>query len=92
MSLPLPPSNIKSNIGNVIVLGSELGFLIALPLVGCLLFGVFLDKKLNSFPLFILIAVFFGIALSIISLSKLIIPFLEKRSEKNNKDLKEKNN
>ncbi len=84
MSLPLPPSNTKSNFARTLVLGSELGFLIALPLIGCLLFGVFLDKKLNSFPVFILIAVLLGIALTIVSLYKLIIPFLEKGREKNN--------
>jgi F0F1-type ATP synthase assembly protein I len=90
MSLPLPPSNTKSSVAKALILGSELGFLIALPLVGCLIFGVFLDKKLDSFPVFILISVLFGIILTIVSLYKLIIPFLEKRSGKNNKDLNKK--
>lgn len=88
MSLPLPPPNIKPSFIGPFILGSELGFLIALPLVGCLLFGAFLDKKLNSFPVFILIAVFLGFFITIINIYKLIIPFLEKRSGKNNKDLK----
>ena len=91
MSLPLPPSNIKPSFIGPLILGSELGFLIALPLVGCLLFGAFLDKKLNSFPVFILIAVFLGFFITIINIYKLIIPFLEKRSGKNNKDLKKNN-
>jgi len=90
MSLPLPPSNTKSSVAKALILGSELGFLIALPLVGCLIFGVFLDKKLDSFPVFILIAVLLGIVFTIVSLYKLIIPFLEKRSGKNNKDLNKK--
>ncbi|MFA5009267.1 MAG: AtpZ/AtpI family protein [Candidatus Paceibacterota bacterium] len=90
MSLPLPPSNTKSSVAKALILGSELGFLIALPLVGCLIFGVFLDKKLDSFPVFILVSVLFGIILTIVSLYKLIIPFLEKGREKNNKDLNKK--
>jgi len=62
-------------------LGLELGFLIVLPLVGFLLLGLFLDRKLGTAPIFLislvvlsLIAVFFEIRL-------LITPFLEKRSQ-----------
>ncbi len=65
-------------------LGLELGFLIVAPLVGFLLLGLFLDKKLGTAPIFLislillsLIAVFFEIRL-------LILPFLEKRSQSKN--------
>ncbi|MFA5086983.1 MAG: AtpZ/AtpI family protein [Candidatus Paceibacterota bacterium] len=79
MSLPQQPQNTKINMSRALMLGSELGFLIALPLAICLLIGVFLDKRLNSFPLFLIISVFAGIALTIIDIYKLVIPFLEKK-------------
>jgi F0F1-type ATP synthase assembly protein I len=71
--------------GTVIALGSELGFLIALPLVICILIGVVVDRKLDTFPLWLLVSVFLGIGLTVVNIYKIIIPFLEKRSGDNKK-------
>lgn len=73
----------STNLGQVITLGSELGFLIAFPLVICILLGLWIDKKLNTFPWILLTSVFIGIALTIADVYKIIIPFLEKRSDNN---------
>lgn len=69
--------------GYVLTMGSELGFLIALPLIVCILIGVMIDRKLDTFPLWLLVMVFVGIALTVVNVYKIVIPFLEKRSEDN---------
>jgi F0F1-type ATP synthase assembly protein I len=74
--------------GYVLAMGAELGFLIALPLVICVIIGVMIDKKLNTFPWFLLIMVFVGIGLTVIDVYKVIIPFLEKRSDNNSNNKK----
>ncbi|MFA5072149.1 MAG: AtpZ/AtpI family protein [Candidatus Pacearchaeota archaeon] len=83
MSQPQPPKN--TNIGYALSMGSQLGFLIAFPLIVCVLIGVMIDKKMNTFPWFILLMVLVGIGLTIIDVYKIIIPFLEKRSGNNKK-------
>jgi len=83
MSQPQPPKN--TNIGYALSMGSQLGFLIAFPLIVCVLIGVMIDKKMNTFPWFILLMVLVGIGLTIIDVYKIVIPFLEKRSGDNKK-------
>jgi F0F1-type ATP synthase assembly protein I len=80
-----PQKNI--NLGQIITLGSELGFLIALPIVICIFLGLWIDKKLNTFPLVLLASILVGIVLTIVNVYKIVIPFLEKRSD-NNKIIK----
>jgi F0F1-type ATP synthase assembly protein I len=74
--------------GYVLAMGTELGFLIAFPLVICVVIGVMIDKKMNTFPWFLLIMVLVGIGLTVIDVYKVVIPFLEKRS--GNKNLNNK--
>jgi F0F1-type ATP synthase assembly protein I len=76
-----PQKNI--NLGQVIALGGELGFLIAFPLVACILLGLWIDKKLNTFPLLLVVMLLLGIVLTIVNVYKIVIPFLEKRSDNN---------
>lgn len=63
------------------VLGLELGFAIALPLVLFLLLGVWADKKFGTMPLFVIICLLMGFAMAVIEVKQLILPFLEKRSK-----------
>lgn len=72
----------KSKFFYAVALGVELGFLIALPLVLFLFLGVYLDKKFNTFPLFIIVAVILSFIAMISELKFLILPFIEKRSGK----------
>ncbi|MDD5098490.1 MAG: AtpZ/AtpI family protein [Candidatus Pacebacteria bacterium] len=67
--------------GTVLAMGTQLGFMIALPLVICIITGIYIDKRFNTFPWFLLISVFAGIGLTLIDIYKVIIPFLEKRSD-----------
>jgi len=70
---------------HVIAMGSQLGLMIALPLIVCVLIGIMIDRKLNTFPFGLLTSVFAGIVLTVVDVYKIVIPFLEKRSEENNK-------
>jgi len=74
----------KNNIGYVLGMGSGLGFVLAFPLVLTILLGVMIDKKLETFPIALIISVLIGIGLTIVDLYRIIIPFLEKRSNNNN--------
>jgi F0F1-type ATP synthase assembly protein I len=82
MSQQQPPKAIK--MGYVLAMGTELGFLIAFPLVICVVVGVMIDKKMNTFPWFMLTMILLGIGLTVIDVYKVVIPFLEKRSGSKN--------
>jgi F0F1-type ATP synthase assembly protein I len=71
-----------------ISLGAELGFLIAVPMVLFLLLGLYLDKKFNTLPVFLISMVILCMITTIFEVRNLILPFLEKRSQnkKNNKN------
>ena len=79
MSLP-PQKNI--NIRYVLGMSSGLGFLLSIPLAVSIFLGVMIDKKLETFPIALIISVLIGMGLTIVNLYKIIIPFLEKRSKK----------
>lgn len=63
-------------------LGLELGFLISLPLVFFLILGIFLDKKFQTFPIFLISSIILGMAATFFNVYYLVLPFLEKRSQK----------
>lgn len=65
-----------------------MGLLIALPLIVFLLLGVFLDKKFNTSPIFLISLVFFSIIVTIVDVRRLVLPFIEKESQKNNQNKK----
>lgn len=65
-----------------------MGLLVVLPLVLFLLLGVFLDKKLGTSPLFLISLVIFSIVVTIVDVRFLILPFIEKKSQKNNQNKK----
>jgi|WetSurMetagenome_2_1015567.scaffolds.fasta_scaffold216528_2 F0F1-type ATP synthase assembly protein I len=78
----------STNLGYALAMGGQLGFLIAFPMVLMIGLGVWLDKRLNTFPWILLASIFAGIALTVLDVYKIVIPFLEKRSAANNKDNK----
>lgn len=63
-------------------LGLELGFMIVIPLVGFMLLGLWADKSFHTLPLFTIIGLIIGLISSIVEVIKVILPFLEKRSQK----------
>lgn len=68
------------------VLGLELGFAMAMPLSGFLFLGVWLDWKLGTVPLFIAGCLILGLVTVVVEVKQLILPFLEKRSQKEKKN------
>lgn len=50
----------------------ELGFLIAVPLVITILGGIWLDKKFNTLPLFIIVGILLAITTSAIAIGRKI--------------------
>lgn len=79
--MSLPPQK-NTNIGYVLGMGSGLGFVLAAPLAIAIFLGVMIDKKLETFPIALIISVLVGMGLTVVNLYKIIIPFLEKRSKK----------
>jgi F0F1-type ATP synthase assembly protein I len=75
----------STNIFYVLGLGCELGFLIAFPLVICIIVGIAVDRRLNTFPLILIASILVGIILTVADVYKIILPFLEKRSSNSNK-------
>ncbi|MFZ3074237.1 MAG: AtpZ/AtpI family protein [Minisyncoccales bacterium] len=75
----------KNNFARAMAVGLELGFAIAVPLVGFLLFGLWLDRRIGTTPLFMIVFLLVGLAAVVIEVKQLILPFLEKRSKKNDK-------
>jgi len=59
-------------------LGWQLGFLVALPLLGFILFGYLLDKKFQTLPFLTLISTSLGVLITIYDVYYLILPFLKK--------------
>lgn len=49
---------------HLIGIALEMGYLIALPLVGCAVLGAFLDRAFGTKPLILLISVLFAIIIS----------------------------
>lgn len=72
-----------------IVVGSEMGIMIAVSLVGFLLVGLWLDKKYDTIPLFTIVFVIASMFSVAMELRYVILPILEKRSQ-NNKDKNDK--
>lgn len=76
----------RSKIFYAISLGLEMGFLVAIPLVVFLFVGTFLDKKFQTTPLFLGISVIFSFLVMFLELRFLVLPFIEKRSQKKDDD------
>lgn len=85
-----PQKNTK--FGQVLAVGSELGVLIALPMVVCIISGVYLDKRFGTFPWLLLLFVFLGLVLTVVDVYKLVLPFLEKRTAKEGEGFKNNEN
>jgi F0F1-type ATP synthase assembly protein I len=81
METPNMP-NLNSKSARALSMGLELGFLIAFPLILFLLAGLWLDKKFGTLPLFIIIALILNMIFTVFNVKKIILPFLEKRSQK----------
>jgi F0F1-type ATP synthase assembly protein I len=64
-------------------MGMGLGFAVAVPLVLFLFLGVYLDRKFNTMPIFLIICILISLVAAGLEVRKIILPFVEKRSQKN---------
>jgi hypothetical protein len=62
-------------LARAMAVGLELGFAIAIPLVGFLLFGLWLDRRIGTTPLFMIVFLLAGLAVVVIEVKQLILPF-----------------
>ncbi|MDD4333875.1 MAG: AtpZ/AtpI family protein [Candidatus Pacebacteria bacterium] len=62
-----------------IFLGMKVGLLMALPLVGFLILGVWIDKTFMTSPTYLITGILGGIVIGGIMVYKIIIPYLEKK-------------
>lgn len=79
-------NNKKENLFYAISLASQLGFMIVVPLVGFLLLGLYIDRKFNTLPIFLIFFVFLSFVLLPFEFRYLLKPFLNKKVGKNNKN------
>jgi len=79
---PTQKNQNKKKLIYALSLGTQLGFLIALPLISFLILGLFLDKKFNTFPFFLILGIIFGIMNVFIETYYFLLPFLEKKVRK----------
>lgn len=71
----LNPEKNKENALTFATLASmvgELGFIIAIPLIITILAGIWLDKKLNTIPLFMIVGILLAITTSTIAIGRKI--------------------
>ncbi len=74
---------------NTMYLGLKIGLLITIPLIGFLLLGILLDKKLDTFPIYLILGIVTGLISAIYMVYKVIIPYINKKvNNKNNNKLK----
>jgi len=72
-------NNSKFNLFSAVSLASQLGFMIVIPLVGFLLLGLYLDRKFNTLPFFLISFIILSIVLLPFEIRYLLTPFLEKK-------------
>jgi F0F1-type ATP synthase assembly protein I len=72
--------------GQILLIGSELGILIAFPMVICIVSGVYLDRIFGTSPWLLVSSILLGLLLTIADVYKLVLPFLEKKTRQNKDD------
>jgi len=59
----------------------QMGFLIAVPLAGFILLGMFIDNNLATYPFFVIIGAVLGIAITFYEAYHWMAPFLEDKEK-----------
>jgi len=70
---------------NTIYLGMKIGLVMTLPLVGFLILGLWIDDRLDTFPVCSIGGIILGIVAGVFTVWKIIIPYLDKKFKDNNK-------
>ncbi|MCD6412290.1 AtpZ/AtpI family protein [bacterium] len=68
----------KKQVSYALFLAFQLGFLIVVPLIGFLFLGIFLDKKFNSSPIFLLLSIFLSFIFLFFEIRHFLLPIIRK--------------
>jgi len=68
----------KEQVSYALFLAFQLGFLIVVPLIGFFCLGVFLDKKFNSSPIFLLLSIFLSFIFIFFEIRHFLLPIMRK--------------
>lgn len=58
---------------------SQIGIMILIPIVGCMFIGKFIDSKLNTSPIFLLIFIVLGIGGAFMSVYKTLVIYTKRK-------------
>lgn len=62
----------KNDISNALGLFTHIGVSMSICIIGCILIGRFIDTKLNTQPLFLIIFILLGVASAIFTMFKIV--------------------
>lgn len=65
----------------ILGMGTQFGFMVALTLAGLLVLGVYLDRALDTKPMFTILGVVLGLAGTGAEIRYVVLPFLEKKDK-----------
>jgi len=71
--------NEKTKVILALSVAFQLGFAIAIPLVGFLWLGIYLDEKFKTSPWLFILAIILGLGFAFFQLRYFILPFLKKK-------------
>lgn len=71
--------NTYMEIATLLSLLSQIGLMILIPILGCTFIGKFIDSKLNTSPVFLLIFIVLGIGGAFTSVYKTLIAYTKRK-------------
>jgi F0F1-type ATP synthase assembly protein I len=76
----------RDKLAYVLGMGMQLGLMVALTMAGLLVLGVYLDKLLDTKPVFMILGVVMGFAGAGLEMRYVVLPVLEKKNKTNIKE------
>lgn len=64
---------------NTVYLGLKIGLLVAIPLIGFLLLGTWIDNRFDTFPIYLIAGIVVGLLSAVLMVYKIIIPYIDKK-------------
>lgn len=71
--------NMYSEIAIMLSLLTQVGLMILIPILGCAFIGRFIDSKLNTSPIFLLIFIILGIGGAFMSVYKTLVIYTKRK-------------
>lgn len=71
--------NIYMEVSQMLALISQVGLMMVIPIFGCMFIGKFIDSKLNTNPIFMLIFLVLGIGGAFMGVYKTLVVFTKRK-------------